>query len=148
MELQKKNTKSVVSSQVQSTKSDVRKSTGTFQQTLTLTSSVSLLRTLISIAPTLKPLPDERVLTMKLLYYDDRTPEDYQPPFFREAQAGMMMINFRHYCKAGISSSTSQARSINHALLIHRSALVPSYAVLFADELAFDKKPYQVSRCC
>ena len=40
--------------------------------------TVQMLRTLISMATTLKTLPDERFLTMKLLYYDSRTPEEYQ----------------------------------------------------------------------
>ena len=28
----------------------------------------------------------ERIITMKLLYYDDKTPEDYQPKFFQACQ--------------------------------------------------------------
>lgn len=37
---------------------------------------------------------DERYLTMKLLYYDDVTPADYQPPFFREAPYGTLPARF------------------------------------------------------
>lgn len=32
---------------------------------------------------TLSALPDERYITMKLLYYDERTPKDYEPSFFK-----------------------------------------------------------------
>src|SRR5690554_187553 len=55
-------------------------------------STVQLLRTLISMSSTLRSLPDERFLTMKLLYCnylfsssldDDRTPADYEPKFFK-----------------------------------------------------------------
>eukprot|EP01119_Soliformovum_irregulare_P026254 TRINITY_DN9983_c0_g1_i1.p2 TRINITY_DN9983_c0_g1~~TRINITY_DN9983_c0_g1_i1.p2 ORF type:complete len:594 (+),score=203.61 TRINITY_DN9983_c0_g1_i1:2028-3809(+) len=47
--------------------------------------TIQLLRTLISMASTLKGLPDDRYLTMKLLYYDERTPQDYEPKFFKAA---------------------------------------------------------------
>jgi hypothetical protein len=49
-------------------------------------STVNMLRTLIVMASTLSPLPDDRYLTMKLFYYDERTPEDYEPKFFVAAQ--------------------------------------------------------------
>ncbi|RUS17094.1 HORMA domain-containing protein [Endogone sp. FLAS-F59071] len=42
-----------------------------------------LLRRLILLTQTLKPLPDNRFITIKLYYYDDITPPDYEPPFFR-----------------------------------------------------------------
>lgn len=32
---------------------------------------------------TLCALPDERYITMKLLYYDERTPKEYEPSFFK-----------------------------------------------------------------
>jgi len=44
-----------------------------------------MLRTLLTLTQTLKPLPDERIITMRLYYYDDVTPPDYQPPMFKEA---------------------------------------------------------------
>ncbi|KAI3641700.1 hypothetical protein MIR68_000268 [Amoeboaphelidium protococcarum] len=43
------------------------------------------MRSILMLTQTLDPLPDGRYLTMKLLYWDDITPVDYQPPFFREA---------------------------------------------------------------
>ncbi|XP_072999715.1 meiosis-specific protein PAIR2 [Typha latifolia] len=42
-----------------------------------------MVRTLVSLMRTLDQMPDERTILMKLLYYDDCTPEDYEPPFFR-----------------------------------------------------------------
>ncbi|KAK9729532.1 hypothetical protein K7432_000214 [Basidiobolus ranarum] len=44
--------------------------------------SQQLLRRLILLTQTLKPLPDNRFITMKLLYYDV-APSDYEPPLFR-----------------------------------------------------------------
>lgn len=32
---------------------------------------------------TLQPLPDDVMMTMKLCYYDEVTPEDYEPPGFQ-----------------------------------------------------------------
>ncbi|NWV54965.1 HORM2 protein, partial [Daphoenositta chrysoptera] len=44
-----------------------------------------LLRTLYLLLQDLGPLPNDITLTMKLLYYNDVTPKDYQPPGFKEA---------------------------------------------------------------
>ena len=65
--------------------------------------TIKLLRTIVVLTQTLKPLPDEVLMTMKLLYYDDGivlfitsfnyicplkvTPPDYQPPGFKHTDA-------------------------------------------------------------
>lgn len=49
--------------------------------------TISLLHNLIVLIQTLRPLPADVRVTMKLLYYDDVTPEDYEPPGFRAARA-------------------------------------------------------------
>jgi hypothetical protein len=46
-------------------------------------STVNLLRTLVTMGATLRALPDERLITIKLLYYDERTPTNYEPKFFK-----------------------------------------------------------------
>ncbi|NXF37177.1 HORM2 protein, partial [Nyctibius bracteatus] len=43
-----------------------------------------LIRKLYLLMQNLGPLPNDITLTMKLLYYSDVTPEDYQPPGFKE----------------------------------------------------------------
>ncbi|NXR00524.1 HORM2 protein, partial [Sagittarius serpentarius] len=43
-----------------------------------------LIRKLYLLMQNLGPLPDDITLTMKLLYYNDVTPKDYQPPGFKE----------------------------------------------------------------
>ncbi|KFQ15321.1 HORMA domain-containing protein 2, partial [Leptosomus discolor] len=43
-----------------------------------------LIRRLYLLMQHLGPLPSDITLTMKLLYYSDVTPEDYQPPGFKE----------------------------------------------------------------
>lgn len=45
-----------------------------------------LLETLVSLTADLGPLPEQTYLSMKLLYYDEYTPEDYQPELFRDPQ--------------------------------------------------------------
>ncbi|XP_038693539.1 meiosis-specific protein ASY1 [Tripterygium wilfordii] len=46
-------------------------------------SACKMVRTLIQLMRTLDKMPEERTILMKLLYYDDMTPADYEPPFFR-----------------------------------------------------------------
>ncbi|KAJ8759048.1 hypothetical protein K2173_003286 [Erythroxylum novogranatense] len=46
-------------------------------------SACKMVRTLVQLMRTLDKIPDERTILMKLLYYDDVTPADYEPPFFR-----------------------------------------------------------------
>ncbi|NXJ70952.1 HORM2 protein, partial [Rostratula benghalensis] len=43
-----------------------------------------LIRKLYLLLQNLGPLPNDVTLTMKLLYYNDVTPKDYQPPGFKE----------------------------------------------------------------
>ncbi|KAB2090667.1 hypothetical protein ES319_A03G138300v1 [Gossypium barbadense] len=46
-------------------------------------SACKMVRTLVQLMRTLDKMPEERTILMKLLYYDDVTPMDYEPPFFR-----------------------------------------------------------------
>ncbi|KAI3898995.1 hypothetical protein MKW92_019568 [Papaver armeniacum] len=47
-------------------------------------SACKMVRTLVQLMRTLDRMPEERTILMKLLYYEDVTPIDYEPPFFRE----------------------------------------------------------------
>lgn len=44
--------------------------------------TTKLLQGLIALTQTLGPLPDKRYLSMRLAYYDERVPQDYNPPHF------------------------------------------------------------------
>ncbi|CAN1794562.1 Meiosis-specific protein ASY1 [Linum perenne] len=46
-------------------------------------SACKMVRTLVQLMRTLDKMPEERTILMKLLYYDDVTPTDYEPPFFK-----------------------------------------------------------------
>uniref|UniRef100_A0A1A8B5W6 HORMA domain containing 1 n=1 Tax=Nothobranchius furzeri TaxID=105023 RepID=A0A1A8B5W6_NOTFU len=52
--------------------------------------SILLVRKLYTLMQNLGPLPDNVCLNMKLAYYDDVTPPDYQPPGFKEAEGDTM----------------------------------------------------------
>ncbi|XP_033751902.1 HORMA domain-containing protein 1-like [Pecten maximus] len=55
--------------------------------------TIRLLRTMVVLTQTLKSLPDDVMLTMKLLYYDDCTPADYEPPGFKPAQSDTFVFD-------------------------------------------------------
>ncbi|KAH9303290.1 hypothetical protein KI387_014873, partial [Taxus chinensis] len=46
-------------------------------------SACKMVRTLVQLMRTLDSMPEERTILMKLFYYDEVTPADYEPPFFR-----------------------------------------------------------------
>ncbi|KAI3987757.1 hypothetical protein MKX01_028491 [Papaver californicum] len=46
-------------------------------------SACKMVRTLVQLMRTLDRMPEERTILMKLFYYEDVTPVDYEPPFFR-----------------------------------------------------------------
>ncbi|CAN0908268.1 Meiosis-specific protein ASY1 [Linum grandiflorum] len=46
-------------------------------------SACKMVRTLVQLMRTLDKMPEERTILMKLLYYDDITPAEYEPPFFK-----------------------------------------------------------------
>ncbi|NXS99677.1 HORM1 protein, partial [Jacana jacana] len=48
--------------------------------------SILLIRKIYVLMQSLSPLPNDVCLTMKLFYYDEVTPSDYQPPGFKEGE--------------------------------------------------------------
>lgn len=63
------------------------KISGAHTEAETRKATIRLLRTIILLTQTLDSLPDDVMMTMKLLYYDDVTPEDYEPPGFKAADS-------------------------------------------------------------
>ncbi|CAN2391111.1 HORMA domain containing 1, partial [Pristimantis euphronides] len=55
-------------------------------------SSILLVRKLYVLMQNLGPLPNDVCLTMKLFYYDEVTPIDYQPPGFKEGTCDSIMF--------------------------------------------------------
>ncbi|XP_053575962.1 HORMA domain-containing protein 1 [Bombina bombina] len=54
--------------------------------------SILLIRKLYVLMQNLGPLPNDVCLTMKLFYYDEVTPTNYQPPGFKEGSCDGMMF--------------------------------------------------------
>ncbi|MBN3300005.1 HORM1 protein, partial [Amia calva] len=54
--------------------------------------SILLVRKLYVLMQNLGPLPSDVYLNMKLFYYDEVTPQDYQPPGFKEGDSESMMF--------------------------------------------------------
>ncbi|XP_056300300.1 HORMA domain-containing protein 1 isoform X2 [Pseudoliparis swirei] len=54
--------------------------------------SILLVRKLYTLMQNLGPLPDNVCLNMKLSYYENVTPQDYQPPGFMEANGDTMVF--------------------------------------------------------
>ncbi|XP_054638641.1 HORMA domain-containing protein 1 isoform X2 [Dunckerocampus dactyliophorus] len=55
--------------------------------------SILLVRKLYTLMQNLGPLPETVCLNMKLAYYDDVTPQDYQPPGFKEADGDTLVFD-------------------------------------------------------
>ncbi|KAJ8398432.1 hypothetical protein AAFF_G00426870 [Aldrovandia affinis] len=54
--------------------------------------SILLVRKLYTLMQNLGPLPDSVCLNMKLSYYDEVTPQEYQPPGFKEGNSDSMVF--------------------------------------------------------
>ncbi|KAL3842591.1 hypothetical protein ACJMK2_020585 [Sinanodonta woodiana] len=63
-----------------------KKVTSAYTASETKKATIRLLRTIVILTQTLKSLPDDVMMTMKLLYHDDVTPSDYEPPGFKAAE--------------------------------------------------------------
>ena len=55
--------------------------------------AVSFIRCLVEFAGTLDNLPDDKWLTIKLTYYEDITPDDYEPQYFKSAKSNILQFD-------------------------------------------------------
>ncbi|KAI9203330.1 HORMA domain-containing protein [Polychytrium aggregatum] len=51
-----------------------------------------MLRRLLVLTQTLKPLPESAYISIRLFYYDEVTPSDYEPPCFRPESSGEQLF--------------------------------------------------------
>ncbi|KAL9658557.1 hypothetical protein ABK040_006096 [Willaertia magna] len=72
-----------------------------------------MLRTLITLAQTLNQIPESRFITMKLLYYDDITPVDYEPEFFRAMKVEETKVFHKDFVKLKIGEVNTKYHSMN-----------------------------------
>ncbi|XP_010218748.1 PREDICTED: HORMA domain-containing protein 1 [Tinamus guttatus] len=104
--------------------------------------SVLLLRKIYVLMQNLGPLPSDVCLTMKLFYYDEVTPADYQPPGFKEGECeGMifegepMYLNVGevptpfHMLKVKVTTEKQRMENVDKSILKQGDASVPLQAL-------------------
>ncbi|KAF1469755.1 HORMA domain-containing protein 1, partial [Eudyptula minor novaehollandiae] len=100
--------------------------------------SILLIRKIYVLMQNLSPLPDDVCLTMKLFYYDEVTPSDYQPPGFKEGECeGMifegepMYLNVGevptpfHMLKVKVTTEKQRMENVDKSILKHGETNVP-----------------------
>ncbi|NXT32212.1 HORM1 protein, partial [Pelecanoides urinatrix] len=100
--------------------------------------SILLIRKIYVLMQNLCPLPNDVCLTMKLFYYDEVTPSDYQPPGFKEGECeGMifegepMYLNVGevptpfHMLKVKVTTEKQRMENVDKNILKHGESNVP-----------------------
>ncbi|NWI88917.1 HORM1 protein, partial [Pitta sordida] len=103
--------------------------------------SILLIRKIYILMQNLSPLPNDVCLTMKLLYYDEVTPPDYQPPGFKEAESEGLIFNEEpmylnvgevptpfHLLKLKITTEKHRMENVDKNILRQRGAAEPLQA--------------------
>ncbi|KAM5129358.1 HORMA domain-containing protein 1 [Mantella aurantiaca] len=114
--------------------------------------SVMLIRKLYMLMQNMGPLPNDVCLTMKLLYYDEVTPADYQPPGFKEGSSdgfvfegdpiylgvGDVATPF-HTMKVRVTTEKERMESAEKTILKEPDRKMPKQAM----KLDIDEAPHQ-----
>ncbi|XP_006877716.1 PREDICTED: HORMA domain-containing protein 2-like [Chrysochloris asiatica] len=110
--------------------------------------SVFLIRKLYMLMQNLGPLPNNVLLTMKLHYYNEVTPRDYQPPGFKEGvnshillfegepvnlQVGLVSTGF-HSMKVKVTTEATRAPSLEKNLFQENNTTEITHQGLDCDE--------------
>ncbi|NXW48557.1 HORM2 protein, partial [Nyctiprogne leucopyga] len=107
-----------------------------------------LIRKLYLLMQNLGPLPNDITLTMKLIYYNDVTPEDYQPPGFKEdGSSGDLLfdgdpVNLRvgsvstgfHHMKVRVTTEKKRMGTVESSLIQKNGPTEISHQGLDCDE--------------
>ncbi|NXU58927.1 HORM2 protein, partial [Turnix velox] len=107
-----------------------------------------LIRKLYLLMQNLGPLPNDITLTMKLLYYSDVTPEDYQPPGFKEDDSSGDLffdgepVNLRvgsvstgfHLMKVRVTTEKTRMEAVESSLIQKNGPTEISHQGLDCDE--------------
>ncbi|KFQ64059.1 HORMA domain-containing protein 1, partial [Phaethon lepturus] len=113
--------------------SKTKRSDSTITCADTKKASILLIRKIYVLMQNLSPLPNDVCLTMKLFYYDEVTPSDYQPPGFKEGECeGMifegepMYLNVGevptpfHMLKVKVTTEKQRMENVDKSILKHR----------------------------
>ncbi|KAK1795190.1 hypothetical protein P4O66_010371 [Electrophorus voltai] len=85
--------------------------------------SILLVRKLYTLMQNLGPLPDSVCLNMKLSYCDEVTPQDYQPPGFKEGDSNMLVDDDEPVC-----ARDRWALKINEKEFVSVSEILPEFS--------------------
>ncbi|XP_061458408.1 HORMA domain-containing protein 2 [Rhineura floridana] len=110
--------------------------------------SILLIRKLYVLMQNLGPLPNDITVTMKLFYYNDVTPDDYQPPGFKEGniancllfdgdpvnlKVGSVSTGF-HVMKVRVTTDSKRMGMLESSLVEERGPTEISHQGLDCDE--------------
>ncbi|XP_071656388.1 HORMA domain-containing protein 1 isoform X2 [Patagioenas fasciata] len=100
--------------------------------------SILLIRKIYVLMQSLSPLPNDVCLTMKLFYYDEVTPSDYQPPGFKEGECEGMAFEGEplylnvgevptpfHMLKVKVTTEKQRMEHVDKSILKHGENSVP-----------------------
>ncbi|KAK2518160.1 Hormad1 [Columba guinea] len=100
--------------------------------------SILLIRKIYVLMQSLSPLPNDVCLTMKLFYYDEVTPSDYQPPGFKEGECEGMVFEGEplylnvgevptpfHMLKVKVTTEKQRMEHVDKSILKHGENNVP-----------------------
>ncbi|XP_067425552.1 HORMA domain-containing protein 1 isoform X1 [Emydura macquarii macquarii] len=104
--------------------------------------SILLIRKIYVLMQNLGPLPNDVCLTMKLFYYDEVTPPDYQPPGFKEGDCDTMVFEGEpmylnvgevptpfHMLKVKVTTEKQRMENIDKSLLKQGDSKVPTQLI-------------------
>ncbi|NWU89622.1 HORM1 protein, partial [Upupa epops] len=100
--------------------------------------SILLIRKIYVLMQNLSPLPNDVCLTMKLFYYDEVTPPDYQPPGFKEGECEGMIFEGEpmhlnvgevptpfHMLKVKVTTEKQRMENVDKSILKHGESTLP-----------------------
>ncbi|XP_006900190.1 PREDICTED: HORMA domain-containing protein 1 isoform X2 [Elephantulus edwardii] len=109
--------------------------------------SILLIRKMYILMQNLGPLPNDVCLTMKLFYYDEVTPSDYQPPGFKDGdcegvifEGDPMYLNVGevptpfHTLKVKVTTEKERIENIDSAILSPKLSLKTPLEKILADK--------------
>ncbi|XP_074044848.1 HORMA domain-containing protein 1 isoform X3 [Macrotis lagotis] len=109
--------------------------------------SILLIRKIYILMQNLGPLPNDVCLTMKLFYYDEVTPADYQPPGFKEGDCEGVLFDGEpmylnvgevptpfHTLKVKVTTEKERMESIDKAILTQKQLKTPLQKILVDKE--------------
>ncbi|NWR78349.1 HORM1 protein, partial [Centropus unirufus] len=118
--------------------SENRRGNSTITCADTKKASILLIRKIYVLMQNLSPLPNNVCLTMKLFYYDEVTPSDYQPPGFKEGECEGVIFEGEpkclnigevptpfHMVKVKVTTEKQRMENVDDNILNYREGSVP-----------------------